>query len=49
MVQENTLEAVVAEAAVAVVEATEAVVAASGCAKLASVDIPMSEVLGELV
>lgn len=41
--------AVVAEAAVAVVAATEAVVAASGCAKLASVDIPMRELLGELV
>lgn len=41
--------AVVAEAAVAVVAETEAVVAASGCAKLASVDIPMRELLGELV
>ena len=39
----------VAVAVVAVVAETEAVVAASGCAKLASVDIPMREALGELV
>ena len=41
--------AVQAVAVAVVAEAAVAVVAASGCAKLASVDIPMREVLGELV